>query len=482
MPTFSEITIAFDTDWEIGDSLILKTDTSGTINVDTWDWVATRSAGFEVTEGTPTGNAGETSAINFKAAFDLDYPTGYVTAIQNTNEVLIQSETEGEDFVNIRVEAGNVGTFTVTFSNYVVPPDNSNVDLILTRSPHYVNTPFYSDTTTKVTISLYVWEGDIGTVPATVTQTLTIIRPTIDYAEANTDLSNVIRSYLDVVPSITTASVSQITNNSTNGLKWVYYSAVYTDPSSSPADIVGTLGASDGYGLYSEGVNPTRPTSRVLTDVTYRKVASNGVILLPFIADGTITSIDVDTEGGEVNATHAITATDESTEFVRYVCIDCSQITTDKIITVDLGTPVVEYEITDECRYNPKTVIFKNRYGVYDTLTLFKKSNETLSVDREMFNNNYISAGTYDTEKHQFHDINIKSTKIIRLNSGYIDEDENTLYEQLLNSDKVYFYESGTLVPVNIKTSSLEFKTRVNDRLVNYQLEFGYSYNEIQNV
>lgn len=482
MPTYSELTIAFSTDWETGDKLKIRTNDNGTVTTDQWTWVASRSTGFEVTEGTPTGNAGETAAINFKAAFDLDYPTGYVTAIQNTNEVLIQSETLGEDFVAAGGVAGNVGTETITFNNYVVPVDSSNVNLALTRSPHYITTPFYSPTTTDVTISLYIWDGDISSVPATATTTLSRIRPTVDYEEMNTDISGLIRSRLNEVPAVTVASVSQIVDSGADNLKWVKFVASYTDASEDIADVEDLLAGVDGYGLYSEGANPTRPASRVLTNVAYRLVASDSVILLPFINDTTITNVDVDTDGGEVNASHTITSSGQSTDFIQYVCIDCSQITTDTVITVDFGATTIEYEIQEECRYTPKTIFFKNRYGVFDTVVMFKKSSETLEVDKGKFINNYISEGTYTTTKHQFHDINFKAKKSIKLNSGYIDEDENDLYEQLMLSDKVFFYEGSTFIPVNVKKSSWEKQTRVNDGLVKYEMEFEYSYNIIQNV
>ncbi len=52
----------------------------------------------------------------------------------------------------------------------------------------------------------------------------------------------------------------------------------------------------------------------------------------------------------------------------------------------------------------------------------------------------------------------------------------------MLLSETVFFYENDALVPVNVSTSSLEYKTRVNDKLVNYTIEFDYAYNLIQNV
>ena len=118
MAVYSEITITFTNNWIVGDFLKLNTVFNDAFyNGGTWDWVSTRSTGFEVTTGSPTGNLGETAAINFKAAFDLDNPTGYVTAVQNTNEVLIQSELSGEFFVNIVAGSTNTGTLTAVFNN-----------------------------------------------------------------------------------------------------------------------------------------------------------------------------------------------------------------------------------------------------------------------------------------------------------------------------------------------------------------------------
>ena len=66
MPTFSEMTITFTNDWVELDDLKITTSSQS----QTWDFVFSRSGGFEVTVGVPTGNAGETSAINFEAAFE----------------------------------------------------------------------------------------------------------------------------------------------------------------------------------------------------------------------------------------------------------------------------------------------------------------------------------------------------------------------------------------------------------------------------
>jgi len=489
MPTFSEITIEFLVDFEDDYQLGISYNDNGAISAQLFTWVASRSAAFEVTTGTPTGTAGETTATNFETSYDLDNPTNFITT-RTTNSLVIQSEVEGFDFISVRCSDENGDgliagdDFNITFSNYVPPVDNSNIEFALVRSPHYVNIPFNFETTTSTSIDLYVWDGDLNTLPTDITYELTIPRPSINFAEFNVDLSKLVQEQIESAPTIDLSSTTQIVDSTDDSVKWIRYTASYTDPIETIADIEGTFAGVDGYGLYSEGVNPTKPSNNILTDVVNRKVSRDGFILLPFVNNGSITSIEIDSKTGQIDETETITSSDLSTDIIQYLEVDVSQASTDTSITVTFlpDGDIVRYEVIDECRYTPINVVFKNRYGAYENLTLFKKSNSSLSVESDMFINNYVSSGVYNVTKHQHQKINVSSKRLIKVNSGYINEQENTLYEQLLNSDKVFFYQGGNLIPVNVKTSNIEFKTRVNDSLVNYELDFEYAYNIIQDV
>lgn len=130
MPTFSEITITFNKDVQIGGNLhVVYVQRNVIDELGVFNWVETRTSTKTVTTGTPTSNLGETSAINFKTAFDLDYPTGYVTSIQNTNQVLIQSETLGVDLLSVFIDYGD-GTNnqdTGGVNNYLEDSNQSKV-------------------------------------------------------------------------------------------------------------------------------------------------------------------------------------------------------------------------------------------------------------------------------------------------------------------------------------------------------------------
>lgn len=492
MPTYSSLEIEFLEDLAVDSSIkILRTIDDVAQAAETWTFVATRSGAYEVTTGTPTGTDGEVTAQNFETAFDLDKTTGYVTT-QTTNTVLIESETLGENFAGFKAENENGvplvnGTdYNVTFDNYVPPLDLETVDRMLARSPYYVYTPFFFETTTDVSIGLKIYSGDYVTdEPASDSITITKIRPTVDYSEFNTNISQAVINYLESTPSITEAA--DIIDSSDGECYWVKYTATYTDPEEDIADITGYLIASDGYGYYSEGVNPT--FTGVLTNCTRRKVdRSNGYILFPFVNDGDITNIYIEsTPTNQVIDTLPVTTDDTTGSFVQYLQIDVSQCTTDTQISVivtyaDTSTDVFYYDITDECRYTPKTVIFKNKYGFFDTVTLFAKSKEDLMIEKDEFVNNYVSSGTYSTTKHQNQIINLTAKKSIICNSGHVKEAENTSYEELMLSEYVWFYEDGSLIPVKVSNNQFTYKTRINDSLIEYQVNFDYAYNLINNI
>ena len=275
----------------------------------------------------------------------------------------------------------------------------------------------------------------------------------------------------------------ELLDSDINSVKWVKYIVNYTDSENSIADIEGSFSALRGFGLYGQGVNPSKPNESILTPCNKRKVSSDGVILFPFINDGTNTDFNLSTENLEINETVNLITSVESTEYVQYIYFNVSDVITDKIVTItDNNLNKYIYNIEKECRYQTKQIIFLNRYGAFDSITMFKKSSNTLSVNKDKFTNNYLQNGSYDVTRHQIKDINIQATEKLTVNSGYINESENELYKDLMVSDIIYLFEDNNLVPLRISKNSLEIKNRVNDGLVNYTLDFDYAFNYIQNV
>ena len=95
MATFSQIKIKFTQDLAIGKQFGFNHYTPSPFGVPMalnkiWNFVANRNTNLQVTVGTPTGIAGEKTAMNFEAAFNIDMPGFIVT--RTGNEVLIKIE------------------------------------------------------------------------------------------------------------------------------------------------------------------------------------------------------------------------------------------------------------------------------------------------------------------------------------------------------------------------------------------------------
>ena len=101
---------------------------------------------------------------------------------------------------------------------------------------------------------------------------------------------------------------------------------------------------------------------------------------------------------------------------------------------------------------------------------------------KSKFNNNN---GSIDTNKHQIVDFNKNAKRQYTLNTDYISVDEdafNAHIQELLLSEHVWIDDDELniiSVPVNVVTSSVQYKTSLNDRLVSYTIVFEQAFDLI---
>lgn len=153
------------------------------------------------------------------------------------------------------------------------------------------------------------------------------------------------------------------------------------------------------------------------------------------------------------------------------------------------GTIVVK-EI-EECKYLPYKVSFMNKFGAIQDLWFFKRSDKGMSVEREEYRKstlNHLSTGTnfntYDTPSRL---LSSTAKKNITMNTGFVTEDHNEVIKQLLNTEYCWIHESndsGIIKPTPVKPTSLDFneKLEVNEKLINFTLQFEYTHNFIQDI
>ena len=136
----------------------------------------------------------------------------------------------------------------------------------------------------------------------------------------------------------------------------------------------------------------------------------------------------------------------------------------------------------EECRYSPYKVTFKNKFGAWQDLWFFKRSDESISTKSESYKNNLITNGSYDTNRHQYRTFNKIGRKKIKLSSGYYPESYNEVFEEMSLSEYIYITIDGVIRPVVLKDGEFAFKKKVNEKLINYTISLDYGFDAINTV
>jgi len=170
-----------------------------------------------------------------------------------------------------------------------------------------------------------------------------------------------------------------------------------------------------------------------------------------------------------------------------YTVSDTSVTTVDSVVCNIKRIDCTKYGIGNKITYI-------NKYGVQQDLWFFLKETKNLARTNEGYKSNtitYPSGGaTYNVQNAPNKVFNTQAKQTHTLSSGYYPEFANQQFEELLLSEYVWFHKptsgigvgSYIVVPVKVKTSSVAFKTSVNDRLIEYTIEFEEAFDYINNI
>ena len=138
-----------------------------------------------------------------------------------------------------------------------------------------------------------------------------------------------------------------------------------------------------------------------------------------------------------------------------------------------------------EPKFDYLEVIFYNKYGALQVLPCYKKSTINMNSNSDNYKRNlmeFVNDPTYSKEKHQIRQFNVTAKETIQMNTGFIDESFNEVMRQLLLTEQVWVYDGSQVKPITLDTKSLQFKTSVNDRLIQYAIDFSYAFNKINDI
>jgi len=130
-------------------------------------------------------------------------------------------------------------------------------------------------------------------------------------------------------------------------------------------------------------------------------------------------------------------------------------------------------------KYEPIRILWKNRYGQFDYLNFYKAHYNTFSTEQRTYQPQLGSWDattlTYDVNQNNSQKYIVNTNEILEVNSDWLQEAWNEAYKQLLVSDEIYWvYDipNNYVKPLSVTTNSVRFKTGVNDKLIQYTVQF----------
>ena len=308
---------------------------------------------------------------------------------------------------------------------------------LLLRSPQYKDTTATGMLSAKITIAI---DTELR---------YTIIKNAINNVVVF-DIAELCRDYIEhsfgqTNPAETVTISTQITQ----------YDAANGNGNATVLTAVGDVGY-DGYGKFSDGVSPTIESVTGTTLGT--ALQTNLDIYMPPNTSG---YIPVSYGGGSVT----FSGTDT---------------------TKPIGSPLRTFIIHRICdsKFGSSKITFLNRFGALQEMYFFHKSTEDINTTSESYKRNIFNYATssYSSTDHQMQKFNTNATKKTTLNTPFVAEGYNEAIEELMLSEYVWLTQGSVTHPVTPSTKSLRFKTSVNDKLVQYTIEFDHTSDVINNV
>lgn len=155
--------------------------------------------------------------------------------------------------------------------------------------------------------------------------------------------------------------------------------------------------------------------------------------------------------------------------------------------TVSTQTYTIKLNCPNQKDYESIRLCWMNQWGAWDYYSFNQKSIRNISTKGTTYqqlqgnwSSPYYNANGYKGGKKAFRKNAVESIKI---NTDFVNEDYNIIFEELTNSPEVYIlkgYEETSInidtlnrfvTPVTLKTSSFTKKTIANDKLIQYTFE-----------
>jgi len=369
--------------------------------------------------------------------------------------------------------------------------------IIRTRSPFFIRTP--EETSANLDyfeISILVESAIFGTLSnLQIKKTVTLNKKPINNEDSvSVEISEIVNNYFSHNPF---SNSSLLARNNQSLWTQVTTTAKEADGTTIGSPTVTLYLAQEGFNTYLEGANyTTEPNAMITAD--YIQYNGSGNLKIPVNIE-LVTLVQFRTDN---SLAESVTVTDDTNadNKIKYIDFTFGNDITKVIITYSGTTRTITVDKINECKYPVYKCTFLNRWGAFQEVFFFKKSTESLDTKNENYNRSNFTAfksipdirpdtsptivyNSYDTTTHTKKTYNANGVESLQLNTGFVNEAMNPTFQELLVSEYVWLTDSANNnFPVNLKDSSLTYKTSLNDKLINYTMSFEKSFSYINNV
>ena len=297
----------------------------------------------------------------------------------------------------------------------------------------------------------------------------TLVKNVSPSTGCNFDISELVRDYLDITYSSTYAVDTVLISTNLKNFSGLNGTGSQVGSTVNYTDV-----GWEAYGYFPEGSNPEVPFTVNHKYLLAAKYDERGTEWNIYVPTGVSGYVHYMTSAG-VYSVSSYSGTDTQ--------------------VVNQGSNICYINRIDCTKYGAgRKITFINRYGVQQDLWFFLKEVTALNRTNEKYQSNTIQ---YPDDEYAQYEINNAPNKLFNtqgkqmhtLSSGYYPEYTNQFFEQLLLSEYVWMTrpkkekpDVDETVPVTVKTSNMKFKTSVNDRLIEYTIDFEEAFDLINNI
>ena len=358
-------------------------------------------------------------------------------------------------------------------------------------------------TISQAQLDIYIYAGIAGEKPSTPQYTL--VKDKLSSEDIIVfEVAELVKDYVDVN---FTGDYQSISQNA-----WVDFVITRTFDDDSTDTKERRALAFLGYGEFEDGINPALSKTFLASNTNFYVkqgerayipvyVATDGVYevqyfqgntsLIAYKIGGSVKEITTDTTDIKTDTTAFKTdiiseRTPDSIGFQRQTEVppDADKVT----VTAPNGTTETRFiKNIEECKYTPQRVSFMNKFGVIQDLWFFKRRDDSFEAERDDYKRSILEIGTssvsYNTNKHSRQATDVRATEMLRMNTGFVTQDHNEVIKQLMVTEHCWVHNSdSTLTPLVPSTTSFQEKKEVNEKLINFTVEFKVANNYIQDI